>query len=193
MALNRSQLRRHLLGLRGAVDPGTARRAGMAASRRAWLLPLLRRARRIATYVPMRGEFDCRAFIQQAWDRGREVYLPVLHGKRLRFRAYTPATLMRPNRFGIPEPSSGKELSPQGLDVAITPLVGFDLEGNRLGMGGGYYDRSFHFLRQRVHWAHPRLIGFAYESQCVESLVRFDWDVPLDAVVTEYANYIFPV
>jgi 5-formyltetrahydrofolate cyclo-ligase len=191
--MNRRELRQQLDSQRRLITPADARLAGLRASRRAWALPLLQRAKRIAAYYPMGGELDCLALITEAWARGREVYLPVLHGARLRFRPYTAVSRMVLNRFRIPEPVGGKELPPTALDVAITPLVAFDLNGNRLGMGGGFYDRSFRFLQQRKLWHHPRLVGFAYDMQCVTNIDSYAWDVPLDVAVTESANYVFPV
>ncbi len=189
--MNRRELRRELIARRKLITPDAARQAGRQASRNAWSLQVLQRANRIAAYFPMGGEVDCQALIEQAWRRGREVYLPVLHGDRLRFRQYTAATRMVLNRFRIPEPTGETELPATAIDVAIAPLVGFDLAGNRLGMGGGFYDRSFRFLKQRKRWRRPRLIGFAYELQCLTAIDTCAWDVPLDAAVTESANYVF--
>jgi 5-formyltetrahydrofolate cyclo-ligase len=73
----------------------------------------------------------------------------------------------------------------------LAPLVAFDRSGNRLGMGGGYYDRSFAYLRHRVHWRRPRLIGYAYGFQEVQALERAHWDVPLSGVVTELGLRLF--
>ena len=65
------------------------------------------------------------------------------------------------------------------------PLVGFDHQGYRLGMGGGYYDATLAYMRHRRSWRKPRLVGIAYECQRVEKLPHDPWDMPLDAVVTE--------
>jgi 5-formyltetrahydrofolate cyclo-ligase len=189
--MGKTELRRRLLNRRRRIPQGEARRAAAAASLGAWRLRAMARARRIAVYFPVSHELDCRPLMEQAWARGRELYLPVLHGKRLRFRRYEPGTRLLPNRFGIPEPDCQTELGPTAIDVAITPLVGFDRAGNRLGMGGGFYDRTFHFLHHRYRWRRPRLVGFAFEVQRVKSVDCQDWDVPLDAVVTESANYEF--
>lgn len=128
--------------------------------------------------------------IERCWACGKHVYLPVLssdrHG-RLEFARYLPDSRMLPNRFNIPEPQvvPGSLVSARALDLALTPLVGFDSTGGRLGMGGGYYDRTFAFLRNRRHWKKPHLIGLAYDFQRVSHLERKAWDVPLEAVVTE--------
>lgn len=94
---------------------------------------------------------------------------------------------MKPNQYGISEPDIpiSHQLKPIELDIVLMPLVAFDLNGNRLGMGGGFYDRSFSFLMRRKSNKKPRLIGVAYDFQEIETLDSDSWDVPLDAVVTE--------
>lgn len=191
--MNRAELRRQLCAGRRLVTPAAARLASLRAGRLVWKLQLMQRAKRIAAYFSVGGELDCTALIQQAWARGRQVYLPVLHGRQLRFRRYAPTTRTAPNRFGIPEPLHGEELPATALDVAITPLVAFDPAGNRLGMGGGFYDRTFQFLRHRDRWRHPRLVGFAYDMQCVTHIDSRPWDVPLDGAVTESTHFFFAV
>ena len=81
-------------------------------------------------------------------------------------------------------------MKPWALDLVITPLVAFDAEGNRMGMGGGYYDRSFAWRKRRRIWRGPMLVGYAYELQKLNSIRASDWDVPMDAVVTESALYM---
>ncbi len=78
-----------------------------------------------------------------------------------------------------------RRLSARDLDLVFVPLVGFDATGMRLGMGAGYYDRAFAFLRQRRHWRHPRLIGLAYSFQQVPHIEGAPHDVRLNCVITE--------
>jgi 5-formyltetrahydrofolate cyclo-ligase len=160
---------------------------------------LFRSARHIACYLPSDAELDPTAVMTKAWAMGKIVYLPVLsihHHNHLHFLPYAPGDELLPNRFGIPEPvSRGRGMVKLShLDLVLTPLVGFDRQGNRLGMGGGFYDRSFAFLRRRQSWRKPRLLGLAFDLQEVNSqmadqagggLARQAWDVPLDGVVTE--------
>lgn len=127
-------------------------------------------------------------------DAAREWFLPVLRrhaAGRLWFVRWRPPDRLRPNRFGILEPSArrGAIRPAWHLDLVLLPLVGFDDRCNRLGMGGGYYDRSLAWLRQRQHWRRPRLIGLAHECQRLEHIEPRRWDVPLDAVVTEARVY----
>jgi 5-formyltetrahydrofolate cyclo-ligase len=112
--------------------------------------------------------------------------LPLLHGdQRLRFARWSTGDALNPNRFGIPEPVAPNtaQLLPEEMSVVLLPLLAFDGHGQRLGMGGGWYDRSFAFRRQRP--GRPWLVGVAYGWQRVPAVVAEDWDVPLDAVVTE--------
>ncbi len=151
---------------------------------------LFRSARHVAGYLPNDGELDPTPLMGLAWSMGKRVYLPVLSHLRsdhLLFAPYAPGDALRENRFGIPEPvvSLRHMIDPKALDLVLTPLVAFDQQGHRLGMGGGFYDRSFAFLRRRRHWLKPHLVGMAYGFQRVDGLPHQPWDVPLDGVVTE--------
>lgn len=152
------------------------------------------RARYLAAYWPADGELDPRPLIRAALKRGKRVYLPVLRrgfgpdaGPRLWFARHLPGERMRVNRFGIPEPriSAGRLRPVRRLDLLLLPLVGFDRAGRRIGMGGGYYDRTLAYLQTGRLWRRPRLIGLAHECQRVRRIAARPWDVPLDAVVTE--------
>ena len=126
----------------------------------------------------------------------KQVYLPVLlpfHHNRLWFARFEPDTWLVVNRYGIAEPERihRRRIVPQALDIVLAPLVGFDHKGNRLGMGGGFYDRSFAYLLKRKYWRTPRLIGLAYDFQQLPSLPDRPWDVPLTAVATDSDWYRF--
>ena len=184
-------LRRNLLRTRAGVDANTAAEAARQVSRRLWQLPLMARCRSIACYLAVRRELDCGPIIATAIARGRSVLVPVLHGRQLVFAPYAHGADMVGNRFGIPEPAEADIAWSRAMhiDVALVPLVGFDTRGNRLGMGAGYYDRTFRFLLHRRCWRRPVLIGLAYEFQRVETVPQRAWDVPLDAVVTDQRVY----
>ena len=177
-------------GRRRALDQAQRLRLSEAAAAAFSRHRLFLSARRIACYLSNDGEMDPMPLIGLAWAMGKQVYLPVLSHLRsdhLLFAPYAPGDALRANRFGIPEPVVALRhlVEARVLDVVLMPLVAFDLRGNRLGMGGGFYDRSFAFLRRRRHWLKPHLVGMAYEFQCVDALARRHWDVPLQGVVTE--------
>lgn len=191
--MDKSTLRRQLKAARNAVGPQARRQAARAAARLALRAGILLRARRIGFYLPQRGEFDVRPLMNQALWMGRTACLPVLpaRGRVMRFGRLLDGVRMAPNRYGIPEPVDGRPLRARQLDLLLMPLVGFDLAGRRLGMGGGYYDATLAFMRHRRHWRKPRLVGVAYECQRVEALPDDPWDMPLDAVLTEKRLYRF--
>ena len=187
-------LRRHLKQARRGLNPDAAARAQRATLQRLRQLPCYRRARRIAAYVGSGGEIDPLPLLSAATHQRKRVYLPVLHPfrpGRLWFCRWQPGERLVPNRYGIPEPVRRRDhiLPARRLDLVIVPLLGFDTACNRLGMGGGYYDRTFAFLNQRRHIHRPLLIGLAHELQCVESLDPQPWDVSLDVVVTAQRIY----
>ena len=147
------------------------------------------RGQRIGLYLAQDGEVDLSPLITTLWHRHKQVYLPCLHPfkrQALYFAPYTPSTQLRNNRYGIPEPTTAVRhgRSAKQLDLIITPLVGVDDQGTRLGMGGGYYDRG---LRYRRWQQQPRgcLLGVAFSCQQVPRLARQAWDIPLNKALTE--------
>ena len=136
------------------------------------------------------GELDPSYLMASAWAMGKGCYLPVLtpnHNKSLLFAPYEPDVPMTYNQFGIPEPAvaARHRIKARNLDLIIMPLVAFDRRGNRIGMGGGYYDRTLSFLKARTHWHKPRLVGVGYAFQEVPSIDSESWDVPLSYIATE--------
>ena len=197
MTANRSrQLRKQLRALRRGLSPREQRLHSLRISRNIARLPTFQHSRRIAFYLTADGEIDLCPAIQRAKRTGKRCFLPVLRRRpalSLWFVEYDSNTRLNPNRFGIHEPvlRKHKVTMPWGLDLILKPLVGFDLKGNRLGMGGGYYDRTLSYLRHRYYWQAPPLIGVAHECQKVDALTARPWDIPLDAVVTEHTVYPF--
>jgi 5-formyltetrahydrofolate cyclo-ligase len=131
------------------------------------------------------GEPSLARLVEAARRRGKVVYVPVLRGETMRFAELVPGAALRANPFGIMEPKVGERIDAGKLDLVLTPLVAFDDNGVRIGVGRGYYDRCFSFLRHRKTWRRPRLLGVAYELQRVAPLTPSPWDVPLWGVVTE--------
>lgn len=182
------ELRRDLRRRRRALDAKQRQHAAQALTRTLAGHPSFRRAMRIACYLPADGEMDTRPLIEQAWRSGKQVFLPIVPSSagRMSFRAYRPDSRLRNNRYGIPEPFDTPLLPPRALDLVLAPLVAFDAHGHRLGMGGGFYDRTFAFLHHRRLWQHPRLVGVAYAFQEVDELPAEPWDVPLWGIATEH-------
>jgi 5-formyltetrahydrofolate cyclo-ligase len=148
-------------------------------------LPELKRARHVALFLAFDGEPSLAPFIDAARRSRKRLYVPVLRGMTMTFAELEPSAALAPNFFGIMEPKLGRKLDARKLDLVLTPLVAFDENGVRIGVGRGYYDRCFRFLRNRSHWRRPKLLGVAYELQRVAPLTPNAWDVPLWGVVTE--------
>jgi 5-formyltetrahydrofolate cyclo-ligase len=186
---SKTELRRLLRRRRAALSARQRRHASQAAARHLLKSQTFLRARRLALYHATNNELDAMPIAKAAWRLRKACYLPVLHPflhGRLVFVRWQPDSRMRPNRFGIPEPADLKRTLPtRELDLVIVPLLGVDTQGTRLGMGGGFYDRSFAFRLRCKAWHKPRLVGFACEDQRVDRLPRNAWDIRLDAVCTE--------
>jgi 5-formyltetrahydrofolate cyclo-ligase len=186
-------LRSRMKKRRLALTPAQVREASLEIAANAWQLPELGRCRRIAIYMAFRGEVDCQWLTNDAWLRKRAVFAPVLRDQTLVFAPLYPDSKLIENRFHILEPvcPPHRLVRPRDIDVVVVPLLAFDAMGNRLGMGTGYYDRSFGFLIARKKWLRPKLIGVAYSFQRVRRLRPDPWDVPLNTVVTESKAYRF--
>lgn len=147
-------------------------------------------SKKIACYISVDSEVDPSPLLHRALDMGKSIYLPVLVPfgmNRLWFAPFHEESHLALNRYGIPEPQVpwSKILNPRSLDLVLTPLVGFDNQCNRLGMGGGFYDKTFAFLKHRRSWVKPRLLGLAYDLQKTDKINPNKWDVPLYGVATE--------
>ncbi|EAR55551.1 hypothetical 5-formyltetrahydrofolatecyclo-ligase-family protein [Photobacterium sp. SKA34] len=146
----------------------------------------------IALYLSNDGEISTQPIIDWLWQSGKSVYLPVLHPfskGHLLFLHYTPNTPMRKNRYQISEPTLDvRVVKPVNeLDIICTPLVAFDKSGQRLGMGGGYYDRTLSQWHQHKQGPYP--LGLAHDCQHVEQLPSEQWDVPLPKIITPSKIY----
>ncbi|MGN8274548.1 5-formyltetrahydrofolate cyclo-ligase [Pseudomonas sp. SMN5] len=193
--LSRPQLRRLLRQARRALTPAQQKQAAHGLYRQLAQHPLFRRARHIALYLPNDGEIDPRLLLRAAQRRGKATYLPVLSPwpqTKMVFQRIRPGEKLRPNRFRILEPQMNiaRQRKVWALDLVLLPLVGFDDAGGRLGMGGGFYDRSLAYLARRGQWRKPTLLGLAHECQKVERLTQASWDVPLQGTVSDRRWYI---
>ena len=154
---------------------------------------IYRSSKTVAFYLANDGEIDPSQLLEHAWFLGKEVYLPILSPVKnsLYFAPFQMDSQLRLNRFDIPEPvchpSQWKTASQ--LDLLFLPLVAFDTPGNRIGMGGGFYDRTLAFLQHRRYRRKPVLVGLAHELQKVTQLDVQSWDIPLDFIMTEEQTY----
>lgn len=184
----REVLRRYVIEQRNALTSQQLRAAARDMTLLLESTPEFHHALHVAAYWPVRGEMDVRPLIDQARRYNKHVYLPVIvEGDTMMFAPYVPDMPMKNNRFGIPEPDveADQLISPRDLDIVIVPLVVFDSEGHRLGMGGGFYDRTFSFLNDDPDAVRPCLIGAAHEFQHTGDIPAHPWDVATRLVATE--------
>ncbi len=144
------------------------------------------RSKCIACYLSAAREVDTSMIIERAWRAKKRVFVPLIENQRdMRFMEIERNTRLERNQFGIWEPHSSIDIPPKQLDVIVTPVVAFDKKMNRIGMGGGYFDRCFSFLQHRRQWRRPKLAGLAFECQKVEKISPNPWDIRLYHVFTE--------
>jgi 5-formyltetrahydrofolate cyclo-ligase len=154
----------------------------------------------IAVYWAVGGEISLQPLIRRAWQEGKQCYLPVIRRQSLVFVPYFEHAVMAKNVFGIPEPEVCDNILPAAeLDLVLTPLVAFDSQCHRIGMGGGYYDRAFAFLNvqkegrglppvaggKRNNLSRPFLMGVSHGCQQVDVIHPESWDVALDGICTD--------
>jgi 5-formyltetrahydrofolate cyclo-ligase len=185
---SRAALRKALRERRLAVPAAARIAAAEARVAQVERIPEFLTDRRIAGYWAVQGELPLAALLAGVHARGQEWHLPVLaEDGLLRFARWQHGVAIEPNRFGIPEPRvpAAALLAPEDLDLVLMPLVGFDRQGHRLGFGGGWYDRSFAFLRERTGAGKPLLVGVGFALQEIAGLEAQAWDVHLDCIATE--------
>lgn len=170
-------------------------RAGRDLARQVQRVSMFNSARRVALYLANDGEIDPAGIVSLCEAQAKNVYAPVIQGNRADARlTFAPWRTIHPwvrNRYQIPEPqvSLRDHCRPEQLDLIFMPLVAFDAAGQRLGMGGGFYDRTLAARGHRKLFRKPRLIGIAHEFQKIDQIPTDAWDVPLDGILTNERFY----
>ncbi|ERJ18346.1 5-formyltetrahydrofolate cyclo-ligase protein [Salinisphaera shabanensis E1L3A] len=188
MSVSIDDQRRAALRARRNLNPAAAHAASRKACRRIARLSVFRRARRIGLYWPMRNEADPRLLLPY-FDQRQQAFLPRVNGKRLEFIAFDGLGFrQRRSPLGIVEPTASHARPVATLDLLIVPLSAFDAAARRIGMGGGFYDRTLASQGESA-FRGPWLLGLAFEVQRVERIATREWDVPLDAVASDAGIY----
>ncbi len=185
-------LRRALLQKRAALAPSQVEELGRQAQHRLMEHEVWQAARQVVLYMPVRNEMPTWDMLQDAWLRDKDVFLPRCDPQRkgaMCFALCSCEQELVPGCYGIAEPDPAccpaVDMSSMGFapDVAVIPGVGFDRRGNRLGFGGGYYDRILaHDAMQRA-----TLVGYAYAFQVVAQIPAEPWDKSVHALCTNEA------
>ncbi len=142
---------------------------------------------KISLYLENDGEINPKYVQKWLESQGIYPYLPVLVGKSLKFARI--GNKFKKNRFGIDEPDTPTLLNASQMNIIFIPLVGFDNNKDRIGMGGGFYDRTLSFKKHQIQHSNPKLIGLAFDCQKVDKIITQEWDVPLDKVITPTTIY----
>ena len=189
MTCDRKILRQQLRQARRALPVAVRLAAADALAERLLALPAAPQHGLVAGYWAGDGEIALHRW-QTRLPAGLTYCLPMLAGEVLRFAPWRPGQASTTNRYGIPEPdiAIADALPATAMALVVTPLVGFDATCQRLGMGGGWYDRSFAFRQAQP--APPLLVGAAHDCQQVPSLPGSPWDVRLDAVCTPTSTFL---
>jgi 5-formyltetrahydrofolate cyclo-ligase len=156
------------------------------------LTPLLHRGHRIGLYLHFDGEPDLLPCLKQLCRRGKQVYVPQLRPQGMRFVPLRALRRARVNHYGIIEPNRhSPSVSSKRLQAVVLPLTAYDLNGQRLGMGAGYYDRELSWRSSRTHWRGPLLIGSAWSCQAAQQIPTESWDIPLNRLCNEQQTLRF--
>ncbi len=194
---NRTSIRASIRAKRKALTPNDQQQSSQLLLERLTALALLNKARHVAVYLTNDGEPNLQPFIHWCWQHNINTYLPVIHPfskGNLLFLHYHNKSEMVHNQYKILEPklNVNEVLANQQLDIIFTPLVAFDSQGNRLGMGGGYYDRTlaaWYHHKDKVNKPFP--IGIAHDCQQVEKIPQESWDIPIPEIITPSKHFIF--
>jgi 5-formyltetrahydrofolate cyclo-ligase len=180
------ELRREHVNARCCLSADERRHASDRITDKVVRAPFFQRSRLVACYLSVANEVDTWRIIGRAWRMKKRVFAPVTRRHRkLEFREITPKSDLVHDEFGLFVPVAGEVIAARELELVLTPLVAFDSDGERIGMGGGYYDRTFSFLRGRRQLLKPKLVGLAFACQQVPKITPNPWDIRLYCVITE--------
>ncbi len=195
MNLFKTEIRENIRPLRRLISPAYREKASLRAAKHFIESPYFQNNHNFACYMALAEEIDAFPIIQALWQAKKACYLPILAPEqKLRFVLYEQGLPLGLNAYQIQEPQNfTQELAASQLDVVLLPLLAFDLRGNRLGTGGGYYDRTFSFMLEPEFASKnkPHLLGLGYELQKISQLPREAFDVPMEGMITEETIYYF--
>ena len=190
----KKELRKHMREQRRSLSYRLHQLSSQQLARRLQRMPAYKKAKNIAFYLPNGGEISLQFLIDLAWLSHKTCYLPVIKdNQQMEFARFSRGDKLVCNKYNIREPQKKSiRISIKKLDLVLLPLVAFDNECHRLGMGGGYYDRLLHFKRmfnRRNKYMKPTLIGVAYDFQRCDTVPTETWDIAVNHIVTDKKTY----
>ena len=186
----RNLLRQEILAKRRQLTAKESAQAGLSILKTIMQMNVFKRTVNVASYISLSGEL-CTQDMNEYFMTRHHLCLPYMvtgQKGKMDFYSFKKGDELVENRFHILEPKNQPEnlVLEDKIDVIVVPLVAFDNKGNRMGMGGGYYDRMLKKGRKDC-----LVIGVAYEFQQVDKLLVEEWDMPMDIVITEKNCYEF--
>lgn len=183
---NRQELRKYLRTARKSLSAHEQKAASLNILKVIIEHQILEGVSSCATYLSNDGEVDPVKLIEHCWENNIHATLPILHpftAGNLLFLTYSQDSKMMQNKYGIAEPvcEVTQVVPVSNLDLLFIPLVGFDIKGNRMGMGGGYYDRTLESLYKNNA---VKIVGLAHDCQQVSEIPVQNWDIPLNVIIT---------
>ena len=181
----KASLRQQLRARRKSLTAPQQKHAASNVAQHLATLGCYQNAKNVAAYLASDGEISADRILESAYQDGKQCFVPRIQGRQMDFAVYKPSDPLVANQYGILEPSvTATAIQPNKLDIVLMPLVAFDRDGKRLGMGGGYYDRCFEF-RKTADCSRPILIGLAHDCQQIADIPNDTWDMPLDIIITD--------
>lgn len=186
LANSQSAIREAAKTARAQMTVEQRQQASVKIAERVLATNLFNDATRIACYVPMQTEVDTWPIIKRAWQLNKRIFAPVIQKNyKLRFQQFDSESELFTGPLGLQEPRYGQSVDANSLHLVLLPLVAFDLQRNRIGMGGGYYDRAFSFLSNSSNTTKPVLAGLAFDCQNIEKIIPNPWDIRLFRLFTQ--------
>lgn len=189
--LSKEQLRKKFIQCRKALSSTQAQQESEGLVAALIQTPEYQQAKEIAVYLATPQEISLHPIIQACWLNNKKTYLPCLNDSTLIFTKFQENTPLIKNQFNIPEPEQNTTtIAPLALDLVLMPLIAIDQHGNRLGMGKGFYDKTFYFLNHNPRPPKPLLIGVGFQCQSsIASLPSNTLDIPCNAMLTHKQFY----
>jgi 5-formyltetrahydrofolate cyclo-ligase len=178
--MDKAELRARMRAIRDAIAPEERAARADAMQRRLLSLPGVAGAGGVLVFHAFGSEIPTRGVVAAFRARGATVLLPVVRDGRMHTAAWTEATELERAGPGFMQPAGGEPADPASIDLVVAPGLAFDMDGHRLGYGGGFYDRFLAALHRRA-----LRVGVGYDEQLVDAIPHDDHDVPLHAVVTD--------
>jgi len=190
----KKSIRTELLSRRDAIPPALRLRKDAAIQQRLFALEEFRKALNVMMYVSFRSEADTKSCLPHIIALGKKLILPLVDAANRLLELYEVRDVSElvPGYMGIPEPriKVNRRVDLSAVDLIIIPGAGFDMKGNRIGYGGGYYDRLLSGIRNQKSTSHPQplppvLVALAFEEQIIEEIPSEPHDIKMDMLITE--------